>query len=1264
MDGALSSDRYQGGGGGGSRYGPSGGGGGGYRDDRRGGRDDRRRSGGHRHHPYRRDDRGGGRHSGRRYGDDRYGGGGDRYGGGGGRGYRGGRGRGPRQPANRFSTEATSVDPQYAMRKQLTAMVAKMGDLGGAADVAASAASADNSDGADENGGLRPVVKAVGTNVSDLAAVLCGAANAPLFLKFGADAPAKAEENEENAAVEGAEATEGKSEETPAVTKIDAAQEAGSLATLLLHCASNLPLQTPSYAALTLGVDSKAPATHAGFARRCVELGMRALGRDVDGMLEGSASTASTDKSDGDEEGYKTEEERVAILKSKEDQRCLAETSGGWGNGGQVDAYHRAKLTLRYFAHLATIGVVSADGEADGEGSLIGLLESLAEAAARAARAAGHSNEERARALLRAARLLASLALSTVPYLLQIAGARPRLSDLVEALDNNVVGRSAGYVSEHDPAAGAKRILLPGELDDVAAGGMEEDDESDEEEEEEEEDEGPSPCADTLQDLLRTVRSLLSSEAEGGAGTRFALPDDAPWRALTREAPAEEGMDVEGAPETAPLTYDGEPLTLDLIGGEERRCRSLPYLLSLDADAGIEEGEPIDLRCRALDGMVFGRLAVFDAPPSPDEEEEEDEEEGAKEANPNLDAYVRTYSLADRCLLSDAVRDVLVCHRPLVSDAGADRNTAKETAEHVWAASHLVKPAAAGVSTAAAAPASEGGAEGAESTAKGPAPAASQGIEYGIVETLLSLIAQSTPPGASTPAAAPQTSHLYLSRVLLELTKLQPTLVGPAVVLAASGLFHDFLPSLTPAARENLAAWLAFHLANTGGQWPAACWAHWAPYASAIEDGGRNSRGEFLRSVLRRLAGGSRAGAVAVVECLPPGSALVPAVLLNQLPREEELAPAERDLIDRLWNAADDPDAVRQYVISDELAESYGASHSGAADHADNAMDDPRVWWRARLAARALFYPCKRVSARTATLTERAWKGRSAAEGAPGDDDGAMDEEGDESEDLLADVSDAVSRFKPVVLAALARDADAFDGLAAGRVDDDALLLAGEASILNEVGAAVPAWDVSLGNSLVECLLKTKIVSGTAVARWALGDDDKCSVRAQWWTYVSLALRRSIEGACARTEASRTDLGGGIGMIVDDTGQGAADPAEAAAARLDEALKAAVPVLKYVVERVCAIVASSDSGKKVPAAGADAVEGLKRLVDALLFHFRSCVVGEDGVLTAANMQKGFASMDADGEKLASMCRAAVDACQGEGGKKLLRGLALSLERTL
>lgn len=121
MDGALSSDRHDN-----RRYDSSYGGRG--RGDRRGGG----RGGRHnrRHHPYRRDDYGGGRHNNRdnrRYDRDR---GGYR-----GRGGGGGRGGRDRQPANRFSTETKSVDPQYAMMKQLTAMVAKMGDLGGAAGV-------------------------------------------------------------------------------------------------------------------------------------------------------------------------------------------------------------------------------------------------------------------------------------------------------------------------------------------------------------------------------------------------------------------------------------------------------------------------------------------------------------------------------------------------------------------------------------------------------------------------------------------------------------------------------------------------------------------------------------------------------------------------------------------------------------------------------------------------------------------------------------------------------------------------------------------------------------------------------------------------------------------------------------------------------------------------------------------------------------------------------------------------------------------------
>ena len=1161
------------------------------------------------------------------------------------------------------------------MMKQLTAMVAKMGDLGGAAEVAAtqSAGTEDEGEGiggmeGGNNGRVRPVVKAIGTNVSDLVEVLCGPANAPLFLKFGADDPSTTN-NEESNENEDATMDNEKSNEEPPIHKIDATKEAGGLSTLLLHCATNLPLQTPSYAALTLGVDVKAPKeTHAGFAKRCVELGMRTFGRDLDLALEcaigGSAGGGGGNGGDGEGNNNLSEEEQVAILKSKEDQRCFAESHGGIGNGTQIDAYHRIKLLLRYFAHLATIGIVPLGGDGgEEEGSLMGLLGTLVEAASRAAHTAAQQGgkDEKSRALARAAQLLASLVLSTVPYLLQLSEVNDnnsvllhRLSEMVDALENNVIGHSsAGYSSEYDPGCGPMSILLKGELDDAPVGSMEEEEDDEDDDDDEEEDDGPAPCADTLQDLLRTVRKLIdASNDSNSASTRFALLDDAPWNALTMPDPSSsaagmEGMEVEAGVEMVSMSYKGEPLLLDIIGGEEQRCKSIPYLMNIDNYNGEES---IDIRCRSLDGIVYGRLAIFDAPPNPDDSD--DEEEEAKETNPNLECYIKTYSLTDRYFLSDAVRDVLACHRPMVSDAGAERNTAKEVAEQIWAVSHLFKSPAP----------VEGGSE--ESSAAALVP--SLGIEYGIVETLLSLIVQCTPMGSNMPSSSPVNSHLYLSRVVLELTKLQPSLIPQAIVLAISGMFQDFIPSLTPTARTNLSVWLGFHLVNTEYQWPKAYWDHWAPCAATTA--GTNSRGEFIKVALWNMAAMSSEGAVAVVkECLPAGSTLVQSVFLNGgEDNGGEVSATEKDLINRLWNTAEDPDNIRHFMISDELAESYGST--GILDNTENSMYHKSVWWRARLAARALFHPIKQESLRIARITENAAKQSSAAGGEMDDDANVMDEV-DESEDLIADMSDAISRFKPVVLAALARDADAYDSIASGRVDDDELLLAGETSLLKEVGSIIPRWDLNTFTTLMECLLNDRIISGMSLATWALREYDTGGVvGTNWWKVVSLAIRYAIRDAVSKLEASKTDLGGGIGMIVDNDGQTDEDPMETAALRLDEALKATVPILKYVTERACHVLASSASEKKIPLMGADIAEGMKRLLMAVLFHFHSNVLsspsGGAGILTAANVQKGFASMDADGEKLASLCVAAIDSCQGEQCKKLLRSLALSLEKLL
>ena len=327
----------------------------------------------------------------------------------------------------------------------------------------------------------------------------------------------------------------------------------------------------------------------------------------------------------------------------------------------------------------------------------------------------------------------------------------------------------------------------------------------------------------------------------------------------------------------------------------------------------------------------------------------------------------------------------------------------------------------------------------------------------------------------------------------------------------------------------------------------------------------------------------------------------------------------------------------------------------------------------------ALFHPVQRERLRMARNTEQARKSRSAsADGGECMVEDDVNEEVDEYEDLLADVTDAISRFKPVLLAALARNANAFDSVSSGKVDDDALLLAGEIAILAEIGSIVPGSDLIMDTAVMACLMKNKVVSGMAVSRWALAhttdaeDENGVPVSGDWWKYASLAILHAIEQSCSRLEMEKTDLGGGIGMIIDDSHAENENPAETAALRLEEALKSTVPILRYVTERACGILVGYHEEKKIPLGAADLVEGLKCFIRAILFHFYSAVLlksttpgdGGDTILTAANVQKGFGSMDADGKMLAATCQNAKSLCKGDQGRRLLQSLSTSLEKLI
>ena len=80
----------------------------------------------------------------------------------------------------------------------------------------------------------------------------------------------------------------------------------------------------------------------------------------------------------------------------------------------------------------------------------------------------------------------------------------------------------------------------------------------------------------------------------------------------------------------------------------------------------------------------------------------------------------------------------------------------------------------------------------------------------------------------------------------------------------------------------------------------------------------------------------------------------------------EEISLIERDV------TAEDPESICQYLISDEVSESH---HSAVlVNNVDDSMHLKSVWWRTRLAVRALFHPIQREKLRMARAMQNEWK--------------------------------------------------------------------------------------------------------------------------------------------------------------------------------------------------------------------------------------------------------------------------------------------------
>ena len=633
------------------------------------------------------------------------------------------------------------------------------------------------------------------------------------------------------------------------------------------------------------------------------------------------------------------------------------------------------------------------------------------------------------------------------------------------------------YTSTFTPGTGRTSILLKSEQDD----GEEDYDEEDDDEEEEEVDEEGGQICDTLQDLLRVSRKLREP-------SRFALPTDSPWKGLTkRSAPDTET----GETIMTPITFTNEPIYLSMS-----IFRSVSYLVGGQGTFSIV---PF-----GLEGVIFGRLPIFGSPPDPDDDEEEEDMEDGATKNENLQAFRSGFSLLDRFFASDILRDCLISHETFVTPTGLQQGSAKSVAEELLTASHIFA---------------------------GENP--SRGMEYAIVETLFALLAQSWNQSAM--------KHIYVSRILLELTRLQPQLFSPALAVAVTNLFGDYLPALVPASRDNFSCWFAFHLINTDYQWPSAYWELWQPYAVTAK---QTSRGDFVRRSLQMMVENVSDPSVIISDCLSDSRSLVceffprTTATCTEYPEGSALSNLENEINRRLWDINEDPASLLQFILSEDVA----ASIAGVEG----------TWLRSQVLTKVLIEPAKKIFVGM----------KDSLETVHNDDDQMVDDT-HQSKDFCTMICDAIAQYSSTLTSVLAKESQQYGDIALGG-----------AQSLRQIEAVV-YFNSSILQGIIACLLKHSIINNVAVSRWVLGDlGENISgyIISRWWVYVLDALR--VEQ-------------GGEGMVID----GHAAEASALASRTE--------MLKYTVARVCTLLATTNE-KRLDPMQVDLVDGMKTIVSRAL----------------------------------------------------------------
>ena len=946
---------------------------------------------------------------------------------------------------------------------------------------------------------------------------------------------------------------------------------------LIVHCASALPLHTPNYVALTFGLQQYSPL---------------AVEPENNNPETDDPTTTSTSASTDEDKNILKTCIQHASQRFGQDLDILLQKTASPTPTSMADTFMRAKLILRFFTLLSHIGIVQLHPNSDDD----------------------NENEQKGFSLSQFLVWLierndvpcTSLVYSTIPYLMSST----KDENIKEWIKSNLMNNPNNtvhdnYKSIFEPGYGLHSLLLQEEQLDPSG-------EDDEEEESDDEDDEEAPaCADTFMDLYRTVTQMVQSD--DNEKTNFKLLTDAPWSQLwakkeetvvpndsngatsmqddTENNSNDDAMKNDTENErTVPLVYTDNPLRLFIEGNES-------LLFSHDSS---DETEIQNLSFTStIKSIIFGRLSLFGLANDDDDDEDDDEEDMQEaEKNPQLNAFKQSFNMADRFFLSESIRDVLLCHRSRISDTGVDKGTTKDVAEQIWSLSRSFGKSDSEI-----------------------------GLEYGIVETMLSLLLQESS----------SLSRVYLSKVLLDLTKLQPSTIPQALAVAVSSLTMDYLPNLVPDARDNLSSWFAFHLTNTDYQWPPSFWNYLSTSSGC--------QAHFVRRILFSMTSFVSLSSSIVTDCLPPqtnsSETLIHKLYKKHAEDEVTESQVQQQLQKRIWKQHEEVDSIREYMVGDEVSTEQDETEVVQGEDEINYDGEKglgKIWWRTGLVLRALLLPAKRD-------WRHQQKSLEALNSNESNDNERMMEEDDnnddlgwkENEDILSETCNALERHRPVLLATLAKDTQAHEEnlqLKGKQQEEEIVLLTlGEISILQQLSKCTSYSPHVVFINCLETLIQTQIVSPMAVLKWllqyeTLSNRMDSDFAKGWWTYASLSLRVGMNKIAmdATNNQSSNGIDDGIGMVIDTVGAiddndndgskilSMDEDLTPSFQRLKKIVSYVSPLIQYASQRVCTMLVNSNNTnggkrnkKRQLPLEVDLVEGIKCFIRSVLFEINVAV---------------------------------------------------------